>query len=65
MDGNEKMTAIAVVAFVIVVGVLGLTEAWNKQDQKRADFVAECNKNDGVARMVDGILNCVRASEAK
>lgn len=65
MDGGEKLMAIAVVAFVIIVGVLGLTEAWSQQDKARAGFVAECNKNGGIARRVDGILNCVRASEAK
>lgn len=59
---NEmKAMAIMAVAGIICVGVMALNDGQTKRMKVKQDFAVECNKQGGVARNIDGMLNCLKS----
>lgn len=59
MDEMKALVIIAVTA-IVVGGVVTMGGEIAKQDKSRSQFAAECNKAGGIARQIDGTLNCVK-----
>lgn len=48
------------IAAIICVGVMFFESEDTKRIKFKSDFAAECNKEGGIARQIDGTLNCVK-----
>lgn len=62
---NGLIAVLSVIALVGLTGIVAISGASYAKERERMDnaFAKACNATGGVARRIDGMLNCVRETK--